>query len=265
MSLKILILPTFIILELIIAVSYIKPNVSAIFAKRDEIAAAQGSLAKVESVEKNIQTLSGAIESRGETARFIERYYPKMLDEERIVDMFNFFALQSGIIITDVMITKIPFTRPPTAIDPTLGVSTEGLTPEALAAQAEAVLAVFPESYSSKITVLGAYPNIKNFFGRIYRADRLHVTREFSMLYLKKDENQAEEDAAKGIQDNFLVGSFQADFPYIVEKRVASALSNPIFESEIFDFSAADKATSFVKNPPAPIDASGGGKANPFE
>jgi hypothetical protein len=265
MSLKILILPTFILLELIIAIAYIKPNVSAIFAKRDEIAVVQGSLARVESIGNNIQTLAGSIESQSDTTHFIDRYYPKALDEERMIDMFNFFALQAGIIVTDVGITATPFVPPPAAVDPSFGaLSSEGLTPEVVAAQAEAALAVFPESYAAQVTVLGAYPNIKDFFGRLYRADRLHTIKGFSVRYREK-ETPAGEDAVQAMPDDFLIGSFEADFPYIVEKQVASALNNPIFESASFDFSAADKAVAFVKNPPAPIDASGGGKTNPFE
>ena len=52
MSLKILILPTLIILEVIIAIGYIKPNIDDILAKQIEIQTAKDGLSR-ESVSRS--------------------------------------------------------------------------------------------------------------------------------------------------------------------------------------------------------------------
>lgn len=263
MSLKILVLPTFIILEIAIAIGYIKPNVDAILAKRSEIAAVEESLARVDSVNANIQSVGQSLKSRSETVNFVRKYYPLALDEERVVDLFNYLAQQSGIIVTGVEITK------------NLGVNVHdvvynesinaGSTPEQAAAKADAAALAAPHAYLAKVTALGAYPNLKDFLARVHHSDRLHAAQEFSIIQREKNPAKSEEEAALGIQDSFLIGSVQAEFPYVGEQRVGDALSDPIFQESSFDFKVAEQAITFVTSPLPPLDTGSAGRPNPYE
>jgi hypothetical protein len=263
MSLKILILPTFIILEVIIAIGYIKPNIDGILGKQIEIQTAKDDLSKVDSVIANIQTVGRSIASRAEAVSFIEKYYPKKLDEERVVDMFNFLAQQSGIIVTGVVVTADPEIKVGDAVYN--DAVNSGVTPETATLMAEAATLAAPKSYTAKVTVIGGYTNIKDFFSKIHHSDRLHETDEFAIEYRKQDPNKAEEEAAVGIQNNFLIGTLRAKFPYVGQQQAGNALNDPLFQSSTFNFKPAEQVISFVTNPLPPLEGGQGGRENPFE
>lgn len=259
MKLKILILPTFIIIELILVISYIKPNIDLITTKQSEITLQKDALSRVDSVAAHIDALSQSLKGRSDTVAFVERYYPKTLDEERVVDMFNYLAQKSGLFVTALNITKneqvITVVE---SVAPPEGSSDTSLMPEAPPEP--------PESYEVEISVLGAYQNIKDFFRRTYQADRLHTVKEFSITH--QEDNQpavAAGDSPEAEQTGFLVGSMTVDFPYIKEKQVVNALNIPLFQSPDFDFKAADSLIMFATTPLPPLETGGTGKANPFE
>ncbi len=263
MSLKILILPTLIILEVIIAIGYIKPNIDDILAKQIEIQTAKDGLSRVDSIIANIQTVGQSIASRAETVNFIEKYYPKKLDEERVIDMFNFFAQQSGIIVTEVNVTPEEAVQTNnTAYDDALG---SGKTPEEATLMAEAAALAIPKSYRTEVTVIGDYANIKDFFSKIHHSDRLHTTEEFTIERRQEDQNKSEEEIAAGIQSSILTGMLKAKFPYMREQKTSDALNNPLFQSTVFDFKTAEQTISFATDPLPTLESSQGGRENPFE
>ncbi|MGB3072969.1 MAG: hypothetical protein WBB68_01780 [Candidatus Moraniibacteriota bacterium] len=263
MSLKILLLPVFVILDVILVIGYIKPDASDIFAKRDEIVATEAELAKVDAVSGNIQALGQALASRDEAVSFVDRYYPRALDEERVVDMFNFLAQQSGLIVTGVKITKNQATHPTDeAYNEAIN---SGMTPEQATVYAETAALALPQGYTAAVAVLGAYPNIKDFFNRIHHADRLHETAEFAITQRERDAGQTEEEITRGIQENFLIGTFEANFPYVGAQQASDPLVDPIFQSSAVDFETAEHALTFVTSPLPLLDSGTSGRPNPFE
>ncbi|MFA9262741.1 MAG: hypothetical protein ACEQSB_05365 [Undibacterium sp.] len=261
MKLKILVLPAFIILELVLAIGYIKPNLDAITDKQTEITVQKDALSRVDSVKSNIGTISEVLSRRRETADFIERYYPKSLDEERVVDMFNYLAQQSGASVVDVNVKQNE--KVVTVVENAVPVDGAAVdTSIAVEAPRE-----MPDSYEVEISVLGEYQSIKDFFNRVYQVDRLHVTKEFSIIHRKEDElvKSADGETMEAAPKKVLLGTIKADFPYIKEKRVANALNIPIFQASEFDFTEADKLVEFVKNPLPPLEVGGAGRVNPFE
>jgi hypothetical protein len=263
MSLKLLILPTFIILSLVIAIGYIKPEVDTILSRRDEIVAQKEALTRVDAVAQNIRSLDQALDARRETENFVLKYFPRSLDEERVVDMLNYLAQQSGVIVTEIIVTENPLVRPDVAA---MASADGGTDPAALdPASVAAFEASLPRTYTAKATVFGAYPNLKDFFSRVYRTDRLHATRQFVVTYREKEDANTEEDALLGIQENFLLGTLETDFAYKTEKRAGIALTNPLFQTSSFNFSAADRLIDFVTSPLPPLEADPAGKSSPFE
>lgn len=264
MSLKVLVLPTFILLELILAIGYIKPNIDDILAKRIEIQTAKDDLTKVDSVAANIETVGQSIATHSREVNFVEKYYPKMLDEERVIDMFNFFAQQSGIIVTDIGVAPEEATRgvADTAYNDALNA---GKTAEEAALLAEAASMTISKSYRAQVSVIGTYGNIKDFFSKIRHTDRLHTTSEFSIKYRGQDSNKAEEEAAVGIQPNFLIGTLSVQFPYLGQQRTSDPLNDSLFQSATFNWSTVDRVISYVKNPLPPLESGQSGRDNPFE
>lgn len=257
MKLKILILPTFIILELILVISYIKPNIDAITTMREEIALEKDALSRVDSVTANIGSINQSLADNTEKVSFVERYYPREIDEERIVDMFNYLAQLSGVIIVEFEVTRNEKQAP--APSETPAVDESGAIIEALPDG--------PESYEVTVSVLGAYQNIKDFFNRVHRSDRLHVQKGLSVTLREGSGSPEgiEEDLARGIQPDFLRGSVTADFLYLKERRVGNALNVAIFKTPEFDFSSADTLIDFVTSPIPVLEVSGAGSPNPFQ
>ncbi|MFZ1626689.1 MAG: hypothetical protein WAT81_02680 [Candidatus Moraniibacteriota bacterium] len=263
MSLKILILPTLIILDVIITIGYIKPNVDGILAKQIEIQTAKDDLGKVDSIIANIQSIGRSVTGRSEVVSFVEKYYPSVLDEERVVDMFNYLAQQSGIVVNGVDVTMNPEVG---ASDTTYSDAiNSGLTDEEATLMASAAALAAPKSYTTQIRVIGAYDNIKDFFSRIHHADRLHAVEEFSINKREQGTIDAKDDDTAVAQANFLEGTLRAQFPYLGPQRTANALNDPLFQSPNFDFKIAEKAASFVTNPLPMLDAGSTGRANPYE
>lgn len=264
MSLKLLVLPLFIILEVVIVIGYIKPDVSAIFAKRDEIATVEVELANVDAVNRNIQSLSASLASRSEAASFVGRYYPKVLDEERVVDMFNFLAQQTGIIVSGVKFTRNVKTHSVNQESYNQAIS-NGMTPEQATDIAAAAALAIPEDYIAEVSVIGAYANIKDFYTRLYHADRLYEAIEFSMGRRKLEDQKVKEGEVSGVQPNFLSGTFIAKFPYLGAQRVNDPMTDPIFQTSAIDFEPLDTTLAFVSNPLSPLESGTGGRPNPFE
>ncbi len=265
MSLKILVLPVFVILEVVLVIGYIKPNVSAILAKQADVATVEAEIAQADLIIGNIQALSQSLEDRSDGVSFVGRYYPEVLDEERVVDMFNYLAQQTGVIVSGVKITPKPTTLTVAAVyDEALGA---GMTPEQATAHANVTVQAAPQQYTAEVAVLGAYPNIKDFYSRVYHADRLHETTKLAIAYRKPEASPKakENETAPLILPNFLTGIFEADFPYVGKQSVGDPLTEPVFQSAIMDFTSVERAQSFVTSPLPPLDSGVGGRPNPFE
>lgn len=257
MKLKIFILPAFIILELILAIGFIKPNIDLISTKQSEITLQKNALSRVDSVAENIGKINASLDSRTKTVAFIERYFPKRSDEERVVDMLNYLAQQSGVVVTEVGIKEnekvatIAISEP-VPVEGAVITAIPELSPE------------LPESYEVVVSVFGSYQNIKDFFNRVYHADRLHSTKEFSIV-ARKDKLAESEEGTSDPQSTFLMGTIVADFLFIKEKQVVNALNVPLFHSPVFDFEAVEKVANFVTSPIPPLETENTGKNNPFE
>lgn len=263
MSLKILILPTFIILEVIIAIGYIKPDIDEILAKRIEIQTAKESVAKLDATVANIRTVGQSVASRAETVNFVGKYYPQALDEERVVDMFNFLAQQSGVAVIKLDITPEEGERvADTVYNDALN---SGKTPEEATLIAEAAAASAPKIYSAEVSVFGAYGGIKDFFSRIHHSDRLHTTDGFMIGHQKENQNGTAEETDADVQPGSLTGTLTAKFPYVGPQRTRDALNDPLFQSPTFNFKTAEQAITFVTAPLPTLESGEGGRQNPFE
>lgn len=269
MSIKILLFPFCIILSLVVIIGYIKPDVMNILETRKKIEKSQADLSRVASTIQNVQQMTMALNNHRESEKFVMKYLPISLEEERVLDTFNYLAVQSGVVISDVAIDENSPLE--TSLPEVLRAS---MSFEALAnAQAaSAVNAVTPpvaatqilHSYAGSITVLGAYSNLKDFFQRLSQSDRFRETKKFSIGKLDQEALKNEEGESTYPAD-FLQGTYEADFVHFPIRVIGSALELALFEKGQLDFQAADDLLNFVSNPLPPMEVNTAATSNPFQ
>lgn len=266
MSLKILLFPFCIILSLILVIGYIKPNVTDILAKRDAIGVKQSDLARVDTTIQNVKRMTAEMNDRSEGEKFVLKYLPLTLEEERVLDTFNYFAIRSGVVIIEVNAEENEPVEAPIPEDLHASMSFQALA----SVQADAqVPPPIPQtrtlqSYAGSVVVMGTYSNIKDFFQRLGQSDRFRNTKEF--LIEKPSEDDIKKDTGESVYPaDFLRGSYSADFVYFPVRQMGSALDMALFQKERFDFSVVDDLVNYVSNPLLPLEADASARDNPFQ
>lgn len=260
MGLKILVFPTILGLSLLLITVFVYPDVTKILEQQAIKITKEEALAQVESVEGNIKSMATSLDSKKDLEALAQRYYPKEMDQERAVDTVNFLAQQSGVIVSGLIFTKETLKKKVvvsavSATDETTGDSGEGLN---ILDNTESV-AEPPKNYEVEVTVIGPYENIREFFERLYRTDRLKVTKTLSIQEI------ASKTAEGGIPDNYLQGNATFDFRYLLVKRSGNVLHHPLFRSDSIDFSSMNRLADFINSPVSDLVLPITGRSNPFE
>jgi len=239
MRLKILVVPFLLVMIVILSIGYIKPDFDTILAKKAEIVAQDELQAKADKVVSNVDVLNTALNQNQESEKFVLQYLPVALDQDQIVDAFNYLASQHGIIVTDMNMAKSsdPVVAPQTAPDGTLVETAQ-----------QASTFVFTGG------VYGSYENIKAFFNRLTHIGRYQSIQLFS---LQKDESNQNKSSD-------LKGTFVVDYGFLPLKNGVSALSKPIFQNSTLSFT--DVADLKAKTTELPVlEKSASGRPNPFQ
>ncbi|MEP7162866.1 MAG: hypothetical protein ABI747_03830 [Candidatus Moraniibacteriota bacterium] len=263
MSLKILIFPIFIILSLTLAIGYIKPDIETVLVKKEQIAKREEDLAKVDAVIRNVSLLNAQIEGRASSETFVLKYLPKSLEEERVLDAFNFLAGQTGVIIKSASAKENAPQEKARAQVERASLSFQALS-QVQGPEGESAVEVstrIVHSYAAMATVIGSYQGLKDFFERLSRADRIHEIKTFSIREPERDPKNGEET----LPADFLEGKFEADFIHYPTTQVSTALGQPMFESGKFDFAGADALLDFVTSPLSSLEVQLNGRPNPFQ
>ncbi|TXH01810.1 MAG: hypothetical protein E6P95_01175 [Candidatus Moraniibacteriota bacterium] len=260
MSLKLLLFPTLIILSVVLIIGYIKPDIETILAQREVERVKQGELENVERIGQNIQTLTAFLDQRNDTEKLIKRYYPEKMDQERTLDVINFLAQQSGVVITNL--AMIENARPQAAV----AAPEVNADPFASAEQENGGVQSAPQlplSYQARIRVMGAYSSLRIFFDRLYHTDRMRVMNEFSLEQIAESERVR--DGQELIPADFLEASLMIDFFYTAPLNAGNALQHDIFKQDTLDLVGATQLVDFVNSPVGDLAPVSSGKSNPFE
>lgn len=262
MRLKVLIVPFFIALVLILGIGYIKPDLDVIQTKKAEIATKEALAANVDAVVTNVETLNTSLDMQQESEKFIYRYLPETLNQDQVIDAFNFLTTQFGLAIVEMelkqppqAVAEEPITLPSGAL--VLAGSAEG---DAVAPQPAPVAA---RTFILTGSVTGSYENIKAFFDALSRIDRFHTVRFFSIAAETVKQSAATSGGAS--QTSRLIGTFEAEFGYVPPKPVMQALTLPVFQHSTFDFSAVSRLLDRTTTSIPPLMKGETGKPNPFQ
>lgn len=253
MHLKLLIVPFLIIMVLVLAIGFIKPDIDAVQRERANLVAKEKQRDSIEAIVQNIQSLTGVLDSKKESEQFISSYFPAKQDHERVIDSLNYSAIQSGVLVESMTIKDV-VKEPLDAISLDTTVPAEGmsLTP--------VYQAPVPESFTTTVVVRGSYENIRDFLTRAAHMNRFQKMSLFSIANPK----DAEEEIAGDNLSN-LEGTFTANFDYIAPQEIETALGMSVFEKTSIDMTAVEKALAWVTNLVPQLEKPGTGKPNPFQ
>ncbi|MFZ1720847.1 MAG: hypothetical protein WAU28_05920 [Candidatus Moraniibacteriota bacterium] len=280
MSLKVLFIPFSLILVLVLSIGYIKPDYDAFLVKGMSVDAAQQQLNQMEQRLGNIKAISGDFASASTEALggknadevLVDQYVPEVVDQERVVDAFNYLAGQSGILVSSITLEKPPVT----AIAP----KEEAMSSQAIliggAGTANAgvpldqmitLKATYPEPkvYQATVALSTDYASFLDLFSRIYHMNRENEVKSFS---LKKDA-ETKDDKGNPLPSDTLSGSLVVSFMYypgLSTTSMQNIEALPIFNTAKLDTKAIDairmKTVSEVL-PPLTV-SSFSARENPF-
>lgn len=256
MRLKILVIPFSILISLILVIGYIKPDITEIQEKKVVL---EGKIAQTNNVStliSHVESLSTDLASRSDDQQFVEAYLPQEMDQERVIDMFNFLAGQSGVLVSIMSMKEI---QPKVVVEETIQVVAG--TPMITDGSSVPVPQVKPKvkAYSALVEVRGEYTNIRDFFNRLAHMNRFGKMENFSMV-TNDDTLEAE-----AVGPTLIKGVFQAEFNYFPMQKVGTALNIPVVNKGAFSDDELSTLRSWVESIVSPLENPTTGRPNPFQ
>jgi Tfp pilus assembly protein PilO len=269
MRLKLIIVPALVILALVVSISFIKPDYDSLLQKKALLRQKQAEVAKIEDTKANIATLIQNLDTKSDMENFTRRYYPETMDQERVIDSFNFMALQSGLIIDSMEMKEIIVEK-----EEALGVGgplTSVPGPEAMLPEGESsdttmmptYKAPTPGSYVAQVKAKGGYENIKNFLDRLSRMDRMNSLVQMSIKVDEKEAAANTEEVTPATDQ--LVGTFEARFDYVKGKEKQNAIGIPVFDQGTLTLDTIEQAQARATSAVPVLTVNESGRANPFQ
>ena len=262
MRLKVLIVPFFVVMVLIMFIGYIQPDIGLMEAQKAELAKKSDQVANMETVISNVDALNQSLDSQKELKQFVLRYLPKTMDQGRVIDTFNFLASQAGLSVTQMAMKELA--KPVAVVDnttATINPATGMPITESVFKNPEA------DTYIASVKVRGSYESIKSFFDRVAHTDRFHKINDIA-IEIPENAGAAVPGAvadALAPKTGDLLGTFEASFDYFPGRTVQTAVTIPVFRSAQFDFSVAQKELDRITSPVSELEYVPSGKPNPFK
>jgi Tfp pilus assembly protein PilO len=264
MSLRLLMIPFSIVMVLVISIGYIKPDLVMLEEKK-QMHILKGEETKTrDGLLAAISNLAGALDAGKNNVDFVKNYVPEKMDQERVIDTYNYLASQSGVAVVLMNVKEVSIEEK-NARDALAATGSVDSTTEVLGADGlpttPPTFSLATEGYIISVTVKGQYANIKDFFERVAHMDRIHRTRNFSIAV--EDKEASEEILPEEV--GVLTGIFEADFDYAPVGTVASAATVPVFTRGTFDVAKIDETRSWVTSIVPALNQPQSGRPNPFQ
>lgn len=247
MNLKMLVVPFFLLMSIILSVGYIKPSLDDILTKKADIVSIDGQLSVIDTVVAHIDQLDQLIDQNKETESFFLQYLPYTMNQEQFIDGFGFLASQKGLYISD-MDVKVT----------TKNVSSEeeNVSPDP---SVPARTVYTPKEMLFTGSVEGTYENIKAFFALANHLNRFQKMQSFAI-----ERNTKNGSVIAEVDNNNLKGTFVVTYGFLPEKSVVSALSMPLFTNGELKLTEGNALRSLITDIPL-LQKGPSGKPNPFQ
>jgi len=280
MSLKLLAIPFFVICTLVIAISYVKPDVVLLLQKRYQLERSHARLTSLEKIALNIESMQAQIAtsqsdsgSAMTDADFLRQiYFPASSDIERGIDQLNFLADQSGITVSSVEVQDAKKVAPVSvAVEEVVQDSAGLLIAKAVDGEsAESDLIVphrtyVPDTFDVTIKTAGSYEATRDFYARVVHAKRLFLP---GTLKLTRDQSQstgpvATQESTK--DSNTLYSDLEVKFLLLPTVSITSAVGDDVFEKTKLDFESLAMIRQNKEGVTPELPAANPlGKTNPF-
>ncbi len=280
MSLKILFIPFSLILVLVLSIGYMKPDYDTFLQKQMTVDAVQQQLNQMEHRLGNIKSISSdfassstdALDGKNPDEILINQYIPEAVDQDRVVDAFNYLAGQSGIAISSLTIEKPPVTviAPKEEVMSSQAILLNGAGTANTGVPLDQMIALKatypdPKAYQATIALSTDYASFLSLFNRIYHMNRENEVKSFSL----KKEADKKDDKGNSLPGDVLSGSLVVSFMYYPGLSSASMQNIealPIFNAAKLDmktFDAIKSKTESAELPPLTV-GSFSARGNPF-
>lgn len=245
MRLKILVMPFSILFSLIVVIGFVKPDITVLQDKRVVLDTKTSQSQGMTTLLTNIASLTSSLDDQPESEKLVSRYLAQELDQERIVDMFNYLAAQSGVFVSSMSMKETVVKSPKEEqISPDTGLPIATSTKPKV------------KAYVTMVEVKGGYEGIKDFMSRVSHMNRYHKILDFSI-----ESAGGDTEAEAGV----LIGRLQTQFDYFPLQKLDSALNVPIFLRGEFDSTQLTSLLNWVNHTVPPLMSPDAGKANPFQ
>ncbi len=252
MSLKLLAVPFLVICTLVIAISYVKPDISILLKKQHQVGILQAQLVSLETIESNIKSMRSQIttsssdsESTMTDADFLRQvYFPIGSDIEKGVDQLNFLADQSGIVVSDVQVEDQKKDIAQTEVkDETLQTSADLLIAKKGDAVIEEVPLVSvhrtytPRSYLVTLKTAGSYQSTKDFYARVVQAKRFFLPQNVEII--SREESKPMEMGGadqKEVPPDTVFSTLEVQFFTLPAVSLATPVGEDVFEKAQLNF-----------------------------
>lgn len=249
MSLKILFIPVSLILVLVLSIGYMKPDYDTFLEKKMTVDATEQQLNQMEQRLGSIRSISGDFASasselsggKNPDEALVDEYVPEAIDQDRIVDAFNYLAGQSGILLSSIAIEKpavaviAPKEQEMSSQAILLGgagTAGVGMSP----VQAIALRAVYPDpkAYQATISFSANYASFLTFFNRVYHMNRENEVKSFSLKKATAEKDEKGNPLPGDTLNGTLVVSFMY-YPGLSTASIQNVEALPIFNTGKLD------------------------------
>lgn len=254
MSLKRLSFPIFVVIIVFLVAFSVKPTVDSVLEDRKDLAAKSADLAAVEATKQNLDALSASRDSlvSSDEGKTVFGFLPVSFDQERIVDVLNYYAMQSGAIINNISFAqKASSSSVPVSDSVAAATNPTNLSPEP----------PVPGSFTINADMQGSYESLRSFLKSIAHPGRSYVLTSFS---LEKKGAATDANGQPVADTGTLSGTFSADFFYLPKKGYPRGYLLPVFGTGAFDLtSVRDLIAEEKAIPELPVPGETG-RGNPF-
>lgn len=253
MSLKLLAIPLLVISILVIAISYVKPDLVLLSEKRRQLEHFRLQAASLDRISSNIKSMQTQIAtsnsdpgSQVTDADFLRQvYFPAVSDIEKGIDQLNFLADQSGVAVSDIQVQDVEKKSAVSALgglEDSASGSAELLIANESDVAVEAVPVAIhrtytPDTFIVTIETVGSYEATKDFYARLVQAKRFFFPKVMKLA--NKDQGSSGfpgTEKKEDVSSDTLVSSVEVEFSVLPTVSVASAVGDEAFEKAKLDF-----------------------------
>lgn len=253
MRLKIFVVPFSILVSLILAIGYIKPDITTLQERQVLLETKTTQAENMSTLLSNIDTLTTALVGpQSDASELVSAYVPQAMDQERTIDMFNYLASQSGVFVSGMNMSELALKS----------AAEEGaIIPDASTGTTVPVVAVSlrpkVQAYVAEVEVKGSYDSIRDFLQRVSHMNRYHKIISFSV--------EAATDESAEATAGILTGKLQSQFDYFPLQQLETALNVPVFSKSELNTEEISALISWVSYSVPPLMKPMVGRPNPFQ